>query len=86
VLRRAVVREDERERKEGRDGDGAPFIGDAAGSGGQVTGGGCGASSVVGWRGVAVDDRWAPATVPGGSGLNTIQIQMNSNYFKTFQI
>jgi hypothetical protein len=63
VLRRAVVREDERERKEGRGGDGAPFIGDAAGSGGQVTGGGCGASSVVGWRGVAVDDWWAPATV-----------------------
>jgi hypothetical protein len=30
--------------------------------------------------------RWAPTTVPGGCGLNTIQIQMNSNYFKTFQI
>jgi hypothetical protein len=30
-------------------------------------------------------NRWAPATVSGGGGLNTIQIQMNSNYFKTFQ-
>jgi hypothetical protein len=30
-------------------------------------------------------DRWSPATVPGGGSLNTIQIQMNSNYFKTFQ-
>jgi hypothetical protein len=29
-------------------------------------------------------DQWAPATVPGG-GLNTFQIQTNSNYFKTFQ-
>jgi hypothetical protein len=27
-----------------------------------------------------------PATVPGGGGLNTFQIQMNLNYFKTFQI
>jgi hypothetical protein len=27
-----------------------------------------------------------PATVPGGGGLNTFQIQTNSNYFKTFQI
>jgi hypothetical protein len=30
-------------------------------------------------------DRWAPATVLCDDGLNTIQIQMNSNYFKTFQ-
>jgi hypothetical protein len=35
--------------------------------------------------GEAGADRWAPTIVPGGSGLNTIQIQMNSNYFKTFQ-
>jgi hypothetical protein len=26
-----------------------------------------------------------PGTVTGGGGLNTIQIQLNSNYFKTFQ-
>jgi hypothetical protein len=30
-------------------------------------------------------ERWAPATVLGGSGLHTFQIQTNSNYFKTFQ-
>jgi hypothetical protein len=36
-------------------------------------------------KGEVAADRWAPAIVPGGSGLNTIQIQMNSNYFKTFQ-
>jgi hypothetical protein len=30
-------------------------------------------------------DRWAPATVSGGGGLNTFQVQMNSNYFKTIQ-
>jgi hypothetical protein len=36
-------------------------------------------------QGRAGGDQWAPATVPGGGGLNTIQIQMNSNYFKTFQ-
>jgi hypothetical protein len=27
----------------------------------------------------------AHATVPGGGGLIIFQIQMNSNYFKTFQ-
>jgi hypothetical protein len=26
-----------------------------------------------------------PATVSGGGGLNTFQVQMNSNYFKTVQ-
>jgi hypothetical protein len=26
-----------------------------------------------------------PTTVSGSGGLNTFQIQMNSNYFKTFQ-
>jgi hypothetical protein len=36
-------------------------------------------------QGRAGADRWAPATVPGSGGLNIIQIQMNSNYFKTFQ-
>jgi hypothetical protein len=36
-------------------------------------------------HGQAGVDRWAPAIVQGGGGLNTIQIQMNSNYFKTFQ-
>jgi hypothetical protein len=36
-------------------------------------------------QGRAGADRWAPATVPGGGGLNTFQIQTNSNYFKTFQ-
>jgi hypothetical protein len=36
-------------------------------------------------QGRAGADRWALGTVPGGSGLNKIQIQMNSNYFKTFQ-
>jgi hypothetical protein len=36
-------------------------------------------------EGRAGADRWALATVPGSSGLNTIQIQMNSNYFKTIQ-
>jgi hypothetical protein len=30
-------------------------------------------------------DRWAPATVAGGGGLDIFQIQKNSNYFKTFQ-
>jgi hypothetical protein len=30
-------------------------------------------------------DRWSPAIVPDDGSLNTIQIQMNSNYFKTFQ-
>jgi hypothetical protein len=29
--------------------------------------------------------RWAPATVPGGGGLNILQIQTNSNYLKTFR-
>jgi hypothetical protein len=33
VLGRALAREDEREKKRGCDGDGAPFIGGAAGSG-----------------------------------------------------
>jgi hypothetical protein len=28
---------------------------------------------------------WAPNTVPGSGSLNIIQIQMNSNYFKTVQ-
>jgi hypothetical protein len=36
-------------------------------------------------QGRAGADRWAPATVPGGDGLNTFQVQMNSNYFKTVQ-
>jgi hypothetical protein len=31
-------------------------------------------------------DWWAPAIVLVGSSLNTIQIQMNSNYFRTFDI
>jgi hypothetical protein len=35
-------------------------------------------------HGMAGPDRLAPAIVPGGDGLNTIQIQTNSNYFKTF--
>jgi hypothetical protein len=35
-------------------------------------------------QGQAGVDRWALTTVPGGGGLNTIQIQTNSNYFKTF--
>jgi hypothetical protein len=30
-------------------------------------------------------DWWAHTTVPGGGGLNTIEIQTNSNYFKSFQ-
>jgi hypothetical protein len=34
-------------------------------------------------QGRAGADRWALTTVPGSSGLNTIQ--MNSNYFKTIQ-
>jgi hypothetical protein len=36
-------------------------------------------------QGRAGADCWGRATVPGGGGLNTFQIQMNSNYFKTFQ-
>jgi hypothetical protein len=36
-------------------------------------------------QGRAWADRWAPATVPSGGGLNTFQIQTNSNYLKTFQ-
>jgi hypothetical protein len=36
-------------------------------------------------QGRAGADRWAPAIVPGGGGLNTFQVQMNSNYFKTVQ-
>jgi hypothetical protein len=34
----------------------------------------------------AARDQWPPTTVPGSGGLNILQIQMNSNYFKTFQI
>jgi hypothetical protein len=58
VLGRTLVREDKRERKEGRDSDWAPFIGDTVGSGGRAVprdgeawGGGCGASAAVGRRG-----------------------------------
>jgi hypothetical protein len=36
-------------------------------------------------QGRAGANRWASAIVPGGGGLNIFQIQMNSNYFKTFQ-
>jgi hypothetical protein len=56
------VREDERGKKKGGDGNGAPFIGDTAGSGGRSAGGatrrrgvgeGHGASVAVGQHGVA---------------------------------
>jgi hypothetical protein len=35
---------------------------------------------------IGEDRGWlvGPATVSGGGGLNTIQIQTNSSYFKTF--
>jgi hypothetical protein len=58
----------------------------AVGRGGVATtlAGGARATSSI--TGVSGADWWAPATVSGGGSLNTIQIQMNSNYFKTFQI
>jgi hypothetical protein len=34
-------------------------------------------------QGRAGADRRTTTIVPGGGGLNTFQIQMNSNYFKT---
>jgi hypothetical protein len=51
-----------------------------------LTCGACASSTQLALKqGRAGVDRWAPATVPGSGGLNTIQIQMNSNYFKTLQ-
>jgi hypothetical protein len=39
VLGRTLRREDERGKKRGHNGDGAPFIGDATGGGGWAVGG-----------------------------------------------
>jgi hypothetical protein len=97
-----LAREDETGKKRGATTMGRAFIGDAArvGDGPRAASHGgeawawawgqCGVASSSARsalkQGRTEADWWAPTTVPGGGGLNTFQIQTNSNYFKTFQI
>jgi hypothetical protein len=80
LLKHALTREDERGKEKGHGGDGAPFIGNAAGVGdglraaphgseawrGGVEPARRSGDTVVPKQGRAGADRWAPATVLGG--------------------